>query len=47
MKPRSSKRALALAIPAPVKRAVYERDAGRCVYCLSDGLRLPPKGEKG
>lgn len=38
MKTRSSKRALALAIPAPVKRAVYERDAGRCVYCLKPGL---------
>lgn len=38
MRPVSSRRARALAIPAPVKRAVWERDGGRCVYCLQPGL---------
>ena len=38
MKTRSSKRALALAIPATVKCAVNRRDGGRCVYCFARGL---------
>ena len=32
-----SKRTKALAIPESVKRAVYERDGGRCVLCSRFG----------
>lgn len=38
MKPVSSKRARALAIPPGVKRIVNLRDGGRCVYCGRSGL---------
>ena len=37
MKYRSSKRALALAIPEEVKDKVWCRDAGRCVWCRLSG----------
>ena len=38
MKPISSRRARALAIPPGVKRLVTLRDGGRCVYCGRPGL---------
>lgn len=38
MKPISSKRAKALAIPKAVKDAVYERDNGLCIWCGKPGL---------
>ncbi len=31
-------------IPAPVRRAVYERDGGRCRYVDSQGRRCPERG---
>ena len=37
MKARSSKRALALAITPQVKRIVWHRDGGLCVYCGAAG----------
>ena len=37
MKARSSKRAKALAIRPEVKRAVYNRDLGACVWCGEPG----------
>lgn len=38
MRTRSSKRAKALAISAAVKKAVYNRDLGACVWCGAPGL---------
>lgn len=38
MKRLSSKRSKALAISPTVKRIVYIRDGGRCVYCMAEGL---------
>ena len=38
MKTLSSKRSKALAIPQAVKKAVYDRDGGLCVYCHRPGL---------
>lgn len=38
MRARSSKRAKALAISTDVKRRVYERDDGRCIWCGRPGL---------
>ena len=38
MKARSSKRAKALAIGSDVKRIVYERDGGVCVWCGRRGF---------
>ena len=37
MRPRSSKRALALAISPQVKRIVWHRDNGLCVFCRMPG----------
>ena len=38
MKPLSSKRAKACAISPGVKRIVYDRDGGKCVYCGRPGF---------